>query len=272
MFRNLQIRSKLVAIVVVPLLALMIFATVQAVSSVRTRVEAERLNRATQFAASLTALVDALQRERAISSGFIASGRRANYGTMIADRVLVNSALQSFQKSARWVDTAGFSTQFRGDLETANASLADLAGFRAEIESDEISPAEVAGRYGAQIEQLLDVMGDISEQQGSGSLGKGVDALLAVSRAKEAASQSQALLFAVLSAGSFGTEDYQRFVTVGGEEQAYLAQFRLAADPGQRAFFDATVTGPDITRTDRMRQAALTARDMPRGIAPTDWF
>ena len=272
MFRNLQIRSKLVAIVVVPLLALMIFATVQAVSSVRTRVEAERLNRATQFAASLTALVDALQRERAISSGFIASGRRANYGTMIADRVLVNSALQSFQKSARAVDTAGFSTQFRGDLETANASLADLAGFRAEMESDGISPAEVAGRYGTQIEQLLDVMGDISEQQGSGSLGKGVDALLAVSRAKEAASQSQALLFAVLSAGSFGTEDYQQFVTVGGEEQAYLAQFRLAADPGQRAFFDATVTGPDITRTDRMRQAALTARDMPRGIAPTDWF
>jgi signal transduction histidine kinase len=272
MFRNLQIRSKLVAILVVPLLALMVFATVQAVSSVRTRVEAERLNRATQFAARLTALVDALQRERAISSGYVASGGRANHGTMITDRILVNAALQSFRKGIRRLDTDVFSAQFRSHLATANASLGDLSGLRAAMDSQRVSPAQVAGRYGTQIEQLLDVMGDISEQQGSGSLGKGVDALVAVSRAKEAVSQGQALLFAVLTADRFGVEDYQRFVTVGGEEQAYLAQFRLAANAGQRAFFDTTVTGPDIVQTDRMRQAALTAHDMPRGIAPSDWF
>jgi signal transduction histidine kinase len=272
MFRNLQIRSKLVAILVVPLLALMVFATVQALSSVRTRVEAERLNRATQFAARLTALVDALQRERAISSGYVASGGRANYGTMTADRVLVNAALQSFRKGVRALDTDAFSAQFRSDLASANASLGDLGGLRADMESQRVNPAQVAGRYGTQIEQLLDVMGDISEQQGSGSLGRGVDALVAVSRAKEAASQAQGLLFAVLTADRFGVQDYQRFVTVGGEEQAYLAQFRLAANPSQRAFFDATVTGPDIIQTDRMHQAALTAHDMPRGIAPSDWF
>ena len=60
MFRNLQIRSKLVAIVLIPLLALMAFATAHAVSSVRPRVEAERLNRATEFAETLTALVGAI--------------------------------------------------------------------------------------------------------------------------------------------------------------------------------------------------------------------
>jgi signal transduction histidine kinase len=272
MFRNLQIRSKLVAIVLIPLLALMAFATAHAVSSVRPRVEAERLNRATEFAETLTALVDALQRERAISSGFIGSARRTSYGTMITDRLVVNSALQSFDKSVRSLDTAGFSAQFRGDLTTASASLGELNGFRAEIESQSISPAQVAAGYGTEIETLLDVMGDISEQEGSGSLGKGVDALVAVSRAKEAASQGQGTLFAVLSEGRFGTDDYQRFVTAGGEEQAYLAQFRLAAEPGQRDFFDRTVTGAEVSRADRMRQAALTARDLPRGIAPTDWF
>ncbi|HZD68627.1 MAG TPA: nitrate- and nitrite sensing domain-containing protein, partial [Actinomycetes bacterium] len=123
MFRNLQIRSKLLAIVVVPLLALVAFAGVQVVSSVRSRVEADRLNRATQFASSLTALVDSLQRERAISRGYVASGKRANFGTMIADRVLVNTALQSFQRNLRALRSRGFSAQFSRDLGAANASL-----------------------------------------------------------------------------------------------------------------------------------------------------
>lgn len=75
MFGNLQIRSKLLAIVAVPLLALVAFASVQVVSSVRSRAHADRLNRATQLASNLTALVDALQRERAISRGYMASAR-----------------------------------------------------------------------------------------------------------------------------------------------------------------------------------------------------
>src|SRR6266496_84669 len=236
-FRNVQIRSKLLAIVVVPLLALMVFATVQVVSSVQSRVEADRLNRATQFASSLTALIDALQRERAISRGYVASAKQANYGTMIADRVLVNTALQSLQRSLRSLDTAGFSARFRGDVATANSSLGDLTSFRSRMEGQPVGTLEVAGYYGDRIEDLLTVIGDISAQQGSGSLGKSVDALTAVARAKEAASQGQGLLFSVLTARSFGPEEYQQFATLTGEEQAYLAQFRLAANQDQRDFF-----------------------------------
>jgi signal transduction histidine kinase len=271
-FRNVQIRSKLLAIVVMPLLALVVFATVQVVSSVQSRVGADRLNRATQFASSLTALVDALQRERAISHGYVASARRENYGTMIADRVLVDTALQSFQKNLRWLKPNGFSARFRRDVGTVNASLRDLTDFRSRMETQPVTTLQVAGYYGSRIDALLAVIGDIGAQQGSGSLGNNVDALVAAARAKEAASQAQGLLFSALTAGSFGPEEYQRFATLTGEEQAYLAQFRLAATQEQRDFFSETVTGPDIDRTGTMRQAALTARDVPRGIPPKDWF
>jgi CHASE3 domain sensor protein len=137
-FRNLQIRSKLLAIVAVPLLALVVFASVQVVSSVRSRADADRLNRATQFASNLTALVDALQRERAISRGYVASGRRANYEVMATDRLLVDTALRSFQRDLRSLDVDGFSGQFRRDVGTASASLGDLAGFRSRVESEPV--------------------------------------------------------------------------------------------------------------------------------------
>jgi HAMP domain-containing protein len=242
------------------------------VSSVRSRVDADRLNRATQFASNLTALVDALQRERAISRGYVASAKRANHGAMTADRVLVDTALQSFQRDLRSLDAGGFSGQFRRDVGTASASLGDLAGFRSRVETEPVTTLQVAGYYGGQIDALLAVIGDIGSQRGGGSLGDSVAALMATARAKEAVSQAQGLLFSVLTAGTFGPEEYQQFAALTGEEQAYLTQFRLAASPAQREFFSRTLTGPEIARTDSMRQAALTARNVPSNILPQDWY
>jgi signal transduction histidine kinase len=269
---NVQIRSKLLSVVIVPLLALVVFATVQVVSSERSRVEADRLNRATQFASSLTALVDALQRERAISRGYVASARRANFGTMMANRALVDSALLSFRRNLRSLDTHRFSDRFRRDVRAASDTFSDLADFRSRMESQPLTSGEVAGYFGGQIGALLAVISDIGAQQGSGALGNNVDALVAVVRAKEAASQSQGLLFSVLTARVFWQDEYQQFASLTGEEQAYLAEFREAATPAQRAFFSATVTGPNVDRTDAMRQAVLAAREVPAGIASTDWF
>lgn len=191
---------------------------------------------------------------------------------MAADRLLVDTALRSFQRDLRSLDVDGFSGQFRRDVGTASASLGDLAGFRSRVESEPVTTLQVAGYYGGQIDALLAVIGDLGAQHGSGSLGDSVAALVAAARAKEAVSQAQGLLFSVLTAGTFGPEEYQQFAALTGEEQAYLTQFRLAASPGQREFFSQTLTGPDIARTDSMRQAALTARDVPSNILPRDWY
>src|SRR6266545_998279 len=105
MLRNLQIRSKLVAILVLPLLALAVLASNQAISRISASASADRLARITQFGAvSLTDLVDALQRERAVTNWYVASGHRRNFGTMIADRVLVNEAAHALEASVRQVD------------------------------------------------------------------------------------------------------------------------------------------------------------------------
>jgi hypothetical protein len=212
-----------------------VFAAVPVVSSIGGRLEAERLNRATQFASSMTALVDGLQRERTISRGYVASGKAADYGTMIADRVLVSTALQSFQRDRRLLDDNGLSARLRRDVDAASAKLGDLTAFRSRMETQPITSLQVAGYYGGLIDASLTVMGDLGAQHGSSLLGGNVDALVAAARAKEAASQAQALLFSVLTAGAFGSEEYQLFASLAGEERAYLAQFRqaatVAADP-----------------------------------------
>jgi hypothetical protein len=271
-FRNAQLRSRLLAILTVPLVALVGLATAQVVSSVGDLVEAERLDRPAELALSITTLVDGLQRERAVSRGHVAGGKQAIGGTMLADRALSDTALQSFQRDRRLLDGPGLSARLRRDLDAASAKLDDLTDFRSKIGTQPVTTDQVAGWYSVRIDILLTVMSDLGAERGSRLLGRNVDALVATARAKEAASQAQGLLFSGLTAGNFGAGEYQQFTSLGGEERADLAWFRQAATPAQREFFDRTVTGPDIERTEAMRQAALSARGVPAGIAAKDWF
>ena len=272
MLRKVQVRSKLRVILAVPLLALVALATVQAVSSVGNRLEAERLNRAIRFASGTTALVDWLQRERASSSGYVASGRSADKTPMVAARVLVDSALHSFQRERKLLAGGGISARLRGDAGAAATGLDGLADFRSKLETQPLTAGQVASWYGERIDSLLMVMGDLGAQRGSGLLAGDVEALLAAAHAKEDASQAQALLFSALTAGNFGADEYQRFASLAGEERADLGQFRQAATPAQRDFLDQTVKGPDVQRTDAVQQGALTARSLPEGIAAEEWF
>ena len=270
--RNVRIRSKLLVILAVPLLALVALATVQAVSSLGDRVEAERLSRVTRLASSATALVDGLQRERTVSAGFAAGGGKADKTTMVADRVLVDTALQSFGRERRQLTGGGVPARLRADAGVAATGLEELPGFRSKLESQPTTAGQVAGWYGQRIDALLAVMGDLDAQRGGRLLGGNVEALLAAAHAKEAASRSQALLFSALTAGGFGADEYQRFASLAGEESADLARFRQAATAAQRDLLAQTVSGPDVRRADAMRQAALTAGSLPEGVAAQDWF
>src|SRR6266545_3188230 len=196
MFRNLQIRSKLGAILVLPLVALIVFASLQVGSSISRRAEANRTNLLTGLANRLTALTDSLQQERATSTGYVASGKG----------------------------------KFRPEMMQSRAK---------------------ADRNAASLRA----------------------ALVEISRAKEAASQSTSLLFAALIKGEFGPGDYPRFATLVGEESSSVARFESIASPAQQIQFDHQVAGAsNSSLTEVMRQAALAGPGAPPKLDPQVWL
>ena len=108
MIRNMQIRSKLIAVLVIPLVALTVLAALGIGAAVSRGVQADRVNDQTAFAISLSNLVHQLQRERDLSAAWVGSGRDAGYGGVVAQRVAVNQALQTFRQ-----DVEGLATRTR---------------------------------------------------------------------------------------------------------------------------------------------------------------
>jgi HAMP domain-containing protein len=277
MLRNLRIRSKLVAILILPLLALTVLASNLAVSRISASGSADRLARITRFgASSLTDLTDALQRERAVTNWYVASGHKRNFGTMIADRVLVNEAAHALDTSVRQIDLGDYPPALRAELAAARAQLAQLLapnGQRTRLERPDATVADVARAYDPLIAGLLDVVGGIDASDATSSpLTRNLAAFSALARAKEAFSRSQSLVLAALTRRSFSADEYHQFAALDGRQGAWLEQFQAVASPPQRSELGTTVSGRDIDRIASIQRQLENARGVPANLTPQEWF
>src|SRR6266516_1759347 len=249
MLRNLKIRTKLAALLVLPLVALTVFASLQVVTAQRNRTDADRVSRIAGLATSLTNLVDQLERERAISLGYLASGRKLAFGQMIGDRVNVNEQKQTFEGHIASIDLYTFPTAIRDNLTLARSKLSKLGDERNLIDGTDTTPTAAAAQVGsyftATVDAFLAVTGEIGAQTNDNELIRNVNAFVAVGQLKEAVAQQEGTLYAALRANSWTwmPNQYSAFTTQVGAEKVWASQFNAQASAAQRAFYTTTVLG-----------------------------
>jgi methyl-accepting chemotaxis protein len=167
MFRNLEIRWKLAALLVLPLVGLIVFASSQVHASASRQQRADRLNRLSALAVDVTGLTDALQQERASSSGFMASQRRRYERDMTADRGLVDKAARSLRSRVGTLPPADYSPRLRRDLDDVVRRLGELQGWRVSMDTAPLAVTRVLNFYGQVLDSLLAVIADIGVEPGS---------------------------------------------------------------------------------------------------------
>jgi HAMP domain-containing protein len=273
MFRNLQIRSKLGAILVLPLAALLVFASFQVGASVSNRAAADRLNRLTGLAVRLTEVADKLQQERATSSGFVASDQKSFQQEMADSRARVDREVGALRSNVAQLDLSDYSDRLRTDLNDVLRRVGELEAWRSSLDSDDIPVSRVVNFYGEMLQSLQAVIADIGVERGSENVKADIAALVEISRAKEAVSQSTGVLLTALLKHGFVSGDYQRFATLVGEEDASVARFESTASREQDSFFERTVGGANSSSlAEVMRQAALAGPESPPQLNPTTWL
>jgi signal transduction histidine kinase len=274
MFRNLQIRSKLGAILVLPLVALIVFASLQVASSISRRSEANRTNSLTGVAARITSLTDSLQQERATSTGYVASNRGRFRPEMLQSRAKADKDTTALRDGLVDLNVSDYAPRLRNDVADATRRLDGLANWRTQLDgTDPPTVSTVENLYTELLSGLLAVIADIGNEPGSRSVKADIAALVELSRAKEAAAQGTSLLFAALIKGEFGPGDYQRFAALVGEESSSVARFESIASPAQQVQFDHLVAGAgNSSLSEVMRQAALAGPGEPPNLDPELWL
>jgi CHASE3 domain sensor protein len=273
MFRNLEIRWKLATLLVVPLVGLIAIAATQVYASASRQQRADRLNRLSALAVDVTGLTDALQQERATSSGYVASGQQRYQREMTADRAEADKAARALRSRVGTLPLADYSPRLQRDLNDAIRRLGELPDWRGSMETSSLAVTRVVSFYGELLDSLLAVIAAIGVEPGSEGFADSVAALVEISRAKEAASQSTSLLLTALIQRQYGPGEYQRFASLVGAEDSSTQRFLAAAPREERTFYQHAVAGSDNSSlAEVMRQAALAGSVPPAGLGADTWL
>jgi HAMP domain-containing protein len=312
MFQNVQIRSKLIAILVGPLLALTILSSVGIGTNLAQSAEVDRVNRLALFAGKLSSLVHELQDERSLSNAYLGSRRLTGREELLAQRPVTDRVVADYRAAAADLKlaTAGGNRGGVRELQTLidyglrevgrlplQRRLVDNGRLPQALAPAPVEPSEaevlqntgIPGDHGPlntvdkALDQYTDTIGDllnVNDQlvyQGAGNdreLLQGLVTFAAISRVTEFADVQRGLVARALAgAGRFAPGEHAELVALVGGEQLWTSRFAANASADQRALFASTVTGPDVARAEQLRRVALGADQAPRiDVNAQQWY
>jgi methyl-accepting chemotaxis protein len=278
--RNWRVRSKLIAVLVIPAVAFLVLASFGIGASVRDVRALDRGSRLAEFGRQVTGLVHELQAERDLTAGYM-EVRARNLKTNDAQEVvrglsaqqpLVDQRVAAYREAeALLYDGLGRRQQARFDA--ARAGLEDLAGLREAVATASLTGRGIFDEYSQLISRLLDVDLEIAQPGGDEELAQSVRAFNDLSRTKEVTSRIRGTLHGVTYRGAFAFGEFQDVADLLAEQRAAAEQFQADADEQQRSLNADVVTGQAVLQVNRTAQNALNRQSNPRlNIDPAQWL
>jgi hypothetical protein len=266
------VRSKLIAVLLIPAVAFLVVAGFGISSSVRTARTLDRGSRLAQLGRQATALAHGLQAERDRTAGYLASGRRAGARDVATEQRAVDQEVAAYRKAeGRLYDALG--PRLRGRFDAVRSGLDELDGLRTGVASGALTGQAVFAEYSGIVAALLDVDREIAQPGGDEDLAQSVRAFNDLSRAKAVTAQIRGTLYAIAYRGEFAFGEFQDFADLIAQQQAALDQFEADANEQQRSLFANGVRGEAVLTARRIQQDAFNNQASPRlNVDPQQWF
>jgi methyl-accepting chemotaxis protein len=271
---DLSISSKVLMLCLLPILVL---AGLAAHMLSTERAEAGRAGRiagVVRLAPAISGLIHELQRERGISSGFIASKGAGFADEMVRQRLDTDRALATFRDAFDQPDRLPDAEAFRQPLDEARRAVTEIETARKGISALTTPAAEAIAYYTATIGRLLAMTESVSSSAHAPEVIRAATAWNALLAAKELAGRERATGAAGFGAGSFAPEVHRSLLRLAAEQDAAVATFRRLATPEQVTAWDAALGDTVQADVDRMRAIAWNApfgADV-RSVSAKAWF
>ncbi|RZU52426.1 signal transduction histidine kinase [Krasilnikovia cinnamomea] len=271
--RNWSIRSKIIALVTVPLtalLALWIFATVLTAGPAFNLLSARTLLDTVGHPGE--ALVGELQRERRLTVAFLAS-TAAQPTALDAQRAVTDRAVATFRRSATGPDAQQAASQtLRTRIAELIADLDGLAGNRAQVDLRQLDPVAAQRLYNTIVDagfQLFTATATFNDEL----IDRQVRALTTVGRGQEYLSRTDSLLAGADAAGRLTADLRHELLQSIATARFLLADGVADLPPADRAAFQRLSAGPAFSRLRQMQDVLVETGQVGQKspVGGTDW-
>ncbi|MCM3925664.1 nitrate- and nitrite sensing domain-containing protein, partial [Frankia sp. AiPs1] len=262
---NWRVRTKLIAILAVPVIAILVYSSIEAGTVLTSTRDVNRISDLTEISRSASTLAHALQTERTYSTGYVASGpvgSRDN-AAIPPRQAAVNDAYQAYKAVANG-RRGSFGGEVRGALDDVQARMDSLPAKRQTI-TRVVDPKAVQTAFQPIIDSLISLVQLIPQGNDDQQLDDGVNTAYFLMSGTELLAQQQALVYGLLPRGSnqvFTEGDYREFLSAETQRSRERDDLENVAGPAQQAIYNPTIdteNNGDIRNTQNYVEEVLDA-------------
>ncbi|HKA68890.1 MAG TPA: nitrate- and nitrite sensing domain-containing protein [Actinomycetes bacterium] len=267
-------RSRLIALILVPTLAAVGLAGFRVFSSLQNAEDYARTYELALIGEKVADLTGKLEEERDESARYLATGGTSDINIVDAQADRVDEAIRVYREQVADFSQTFEDDEIRQQLDRIDGQLERIPAIREAMQTTSVDLSTVNGDYTEVLDELL----ELDKHLGTGIRDTGITgaarALDALGRLKEAVAAERGLIFSVLSIGRWTEENRERFHRVDANRNAATADLMRAMSPAQAQLWNEFVSGPDVDEVALMRDqifSAQTDSDLQQ-FGPDIWF
>lgn len=264
MLRNAPLSTKLLLILMFPLLGFLAFAGIFVAEKRETLVEMNRAVTATGTAQKLSDVVTTIQRERGASGVFLGSGGKTMQDKLKVLRQETDRAVSAMHAQ---------STEGLIAPEKMLRAIDGLAGLRQQVDTLAINNAESGTRFTDLIKNLISFSYSLETSIEDPEILRGLSSLNQFVDMKERSGRERVLLGLAFNQNRFDAPLLSRFSRNMGEFSGYFEAFQRWAPAVFKNKLDAVLQQPASVEVARLQKLGFdTPLGDPLNIKPEDWF
>jgi methyl-accepting chemotaxis protein len=273
-FANLPLGRKLIAVALVPLVALLVFLGKAVMHDVSLMNDAAAVRDVAARAPAIGAAAHELQRERGNSSGFIGARGQRFQRELGEQRARTDAAVADFRSALAAILAGPSATAMAPALRAADAAIGEAVALRGRVDRLDIPAPDAVAAYTRAVDGLIRAVEAIDRLTDDGAILSAARAYAAVLDAKERAGLERATGTNGFAAGRFTQPIYQTLMGLEALQRAYLAEASLSGGAALKRRLDEIQASPATAELERMRRiaAAMPFGGDAQGVDGAAWF
>ena len=268
----MKVRWKLVAILAVPLAALLGLAGLGVAQRNGDAHNAAQAAQLTVLASKVTTAATDLQLEANWSAWFITTGGLQGGDELNKQRAATDEAMTGLHDALVSFDTSSFSDDFSAKLTLTADRMMGYQIIRPSVDQLAKNGSDPIALYALSGSQLLDLNTLIAEESPDDSLSGAFSSYVAGSKAKQSSSDSFSLITESLGGGVLTDQHYSSLVRSQLDHQTQLGVFLSLATPEQKELYRRTIAGPAVSATtDGVNEVITSGLGAAITLDPTSW-
>lgn len=254
---NINLRNKLIVMLLVPILALAFFAAELLYEQQQEAKQMGQLVQLTELASKLSMLVHETQKERGASAGFIGSNGN-NFADMLPKQhKLTDQRRSDYLSLLKSLDQTQFSHRLNTNISALNKDLEQLPKMRKQVLGLTIGLGQAVPWYTAMNTKLLAIIEEMPHMVSDADLVRNLTVYANYLQSKERAGIERAVLSATFGADKFAPGMFKKFVELVAAQDNYLHVFKALANQADIDFYQQAMKHESIAAVDAMRNLAF---------------